>query len=369
MSQNVKKNITSDSYTMNFAQVEIPILKETPTKKNYYMTNAADDFFEQLIEYYEKGNVHSTFVDNLSHRIIGSGIQTTSPDSEIVINKLNLNELYKRISFDYSLFGGYAVEVIWNALHTQITRVNYLDFSRVRSGYINEQTDEVEFYHYSPDWRKWQKDITIYQSFNPDEETDNRQIYYYKDFHPGKDIYPRPNYYSALKWVYTEVELLRYYANLVKNNFVPTTMLTVNSFFDDEKQQQFEKSLKSFTGGDAAGTIFVIYNEGGNETTKPELVKFNDNSEDGKYQWLSQHTIDQLIIGHRLPSPMLAGVKTPGQLGGSSELEVSEKIYNLQVIGPARSNVLSGINEMSKYFGVAFEYDVTNVNIFNEEVQ
>ena len=356
---------TSNAQSFPFKQVEIPILKETPSRKNYYMTNLADDFFDQLIYYYESGNVHSTFVDNLSNRIIGTGLQTDDINSENIINTYGLNELYKRISFDYSLYGGYAFEVIWNALHTQITQINYLDFSRVRSGYIDDKTEEVSLYYYSTDWHKWKKEIEVLLSFDTDPQSDNRQIYYYKDTHPGKDIYPRPEYYAALKWVYTEVELVRYYANLVKNNFVPTTMLTVNSFFDVEKQNAFEKSLKQFTGGDAAGTIFVIYNEGGDETTKPDLIKFNSESEDNKYQWLSQHTIEELIIGHRIPNPMLAGVKTPGQLGGSSELEISERIYNLQVILPKRANVLEGINTVSKFLPGDITYEVINTDIFD----
>ena len=142
-------------------------------------------------------------------------------------------------------------------------------------------------------------------------------------------------------------------------------MLTVNSFFDVEKQNAFEKSLKQFTGGEAAGTLFILYNEGGDENTKPDLIKFNSESEDNKYQWLSQHTIEELIIGHRIPNPMLAGVKTPGQLGGSSELEISERIYNLQVILPKRANVLEGINTVSKFLPGDITYEVINTDIFD----
>ena len=356
---------TSNTFSFNFKQVEIPILKEVASKKNYYMTNDADNFFDQLIYYYEKGNVHSTFVDNLSSRIIGSGLQTTDQGSEAVIKSYELDELYKKISFDYSLYGGYAIEIIWNVLHTEITQVNYIDFSRVRSGFIDDKIDEVTLFYYSVDWHAWSKEIEVYHTFDSNPETDNRQIYYYKDNHPGKDIYPRPEYNAALKWVYTEVELNRYYANLVKNNFVPTTMLTVNSFFDEEKQVNFEKSLKNFTGGDAAGTIFVIYNEGGDETTKPELIKFNGDSEDNKYQWLTNHTIEELIIGHRIPNPLLAGVKTPGQLGGATELEISERIYNLQVVLPKRTNVLKGINDISNFIPGDIVYDVINTDIFD----
>jgi hypothetical protein len=126
----------------------------------------------------------------------------------------------------------------------------------------------------------------------------------------------------------------------------------------------FEKSLKQFTGGDAAGTIFVIYNEGGNAETKPEILKFNGDQEDQKYSWLSQHTIEELIIAHSIPNPLIAGVKTPGQLGGATELEVSEKQYNIQVVIPRRNNVLGAINDLNKYIPGDLNYEVKNLNIF-----
>jgi len=37
---------TSNTFSFNFKQVEIPILKEVASKKNYYMTNDADNFFD-----------------------------------------------------------------------------------------------------------------------------------------------------------------------------------------------------------------------------------------------------------------------------------------------------------------------------------
>lgn len=353
-------------FAFNFSQVEIPQLKEITNTKNYYQTNEKDDFFEQLIGFYENGNVHSSFINNLKDRIVGSNMTTIDPQSQIIIDKYKLDNLFTKITFDYVLYGGFAIEIIWNALHTKINQLNYLDFSRVRSGFINEDTDKIELFYYSPDWHKWKKEITVYPVFNNSEGSDNRQIYYYKDIYPGKDIYPRPDYIAGLKWVYTEVELVRYYANLVKNNFVPTTLLTVPSFFDEEKQINFEKSLKQFTGGDAAGTIFVIYNEGGETTTKPEIVKFNGDPEDQKYSWLSNHTVEQLIIAHRIPNPLLAGVKTPGQLGGATELQVSEKQYNIQVVGPKRQKVLGVINELATFIPGELKYEVKDQNIFDE---
>lgn len=351
----------------NFKAAKIPELKEIPTRRNYYMAGEDNKFFDHLIEFYSKGNVHSSFVKNLGERITGSGLQPATEADQATIKKYNLNDLFGKISFDYSLYGGFAIEVIWNALHTQITRLNYLDFSKVRSGFVDPDTDKVQLFYFTPDWFKYNKEIEVYPVFNKDVNSDFKQIYYFKDRYPGDEIYPRPDYISGLKWIYTEIEVNNYYANLVKNNFVANTLLSVPGIFDDEKRLNFEKSLKDFTGGDAAGSIFVIYNEGGADAMKPDILKFNNEADDNKYQWLSEHIIEQLIIAHRIPSPMLAGVKTPGQLGGSEELKTSEKIYNLQVVHPKRNDVLNVINDFIPYLGGPLNYTVNDMNIFSDE--
>ena len=352
-----------------FNSAEIPILKEITTNKNYYSVGTDNKFFDHLIYLYENSSSHSTFVNNLSSKIVGSGLVGTTDKNQLIIDSTNFNDIFLKTSLDYSLYGGWCVEIIWNALHTKINQINYIDFSKIRSGFIDDETDDVLLYYYSPDWSKYRKEVTIIQSYNEDEITDNVQILYVKDHSPGLSVYPKPIYYGSLGAIYTDVELNKYYANLVKNNFIGNKIITVSVPMDAERQVSFEEGFKKqFTTSENAGSIMVIYADGSTGERSPlEIVDFNQGPDDQKYQWLSQNVLDQIIIGHRIPNPIIAGVRISGSLGGSQEMIDSEIIYNKNVIHPKRDTMVSEYNKLIKLYKTPFDYKINDNNLFIEK--
>ena len=356
-------------FNLELTKVEIPELKEIKAYRgNYYMAGEDNNFFSKLIYLYENSSIHNSFINNFTQKVVGSGL-IGNENSELVIDNMKLNELLAKITMDYAIFGGYAIEVIWNVLHTKITQLNYVDFSKIRSGYIDEDTDEVELYYYSYDWSAYHKKVEVFQRFNAAEETDNRQLLYFKGHHPGTDIYPRPMYLGGIKYIYTDIQLATYYANLVKNNFVSNTIIKVPVGMDPDKQIAFEQGIKdNFTNPDNAGSIVVIYGDGENAV---ELLEFGKGSDDQKYQWLTQQTTDQLVISHRIPNPIIAGVRVPGTLGGTQEMADAENIYNKNVIYPARNDIMDDIDMLNAYFVIPMD-DVTinDISLFKiEEIQ
>jgi hypothetical protein len=351
---------------IKLSKVELPILKEVkPYRGSYYMAGEDNKFFNELIKLYEKSSIHNSFLNNLIQKVFGSGMVGTDETSENVINDLNLNDLFKKITMDYCLYGGYAIEIIWNTLHTKVLELNYIDFSRIRSGFIDEETDEVELYYYSYDWTAYHKKTEVYQRFNFDTNTDRRQIYYHKGHHPGTDIYPRPFYYGGISTIYTDIMLTTYYTNLVKNNFVGNTIIHVPDNMDSDKQIAFEKGIKeNFTSSENAGSIVVLYGDGENSV---ELLEFGKGSDDAKYQWLTQSVIDRLIVVHNIPNPIIAGVRVSGSLGGTQEMQDAERIYNVNKVYPTRGNVLDGINELNDYLITPISYEVNDIELFKTE--
>lgn len=349
--------------------VKIPELKEIKSYRNsYYMVGEGDNFFKELVYLYENSSIHNSFVNNFVDKVIGTGLQSDNETDKNIINDLELNDLLKKITLDYYLYGGFAIEVIWNTLHTKITNLNYIDFSKIRSGLIDKETDDVELYYYSYDWRAYHKNMEVYPKYNTDENSDNKQLFYYKGHHPGNNIYPRPSYLGGLKYIYTDIELSRYYSNLVKNNFVGNAIMKVPNEMDPDKQIAFEKAIKeNFTSSENAGSIAIIYGDGENSV---ELLEFGKGSDDNKYQWLTQNVIDQLIITHRIPNPIIAGVRVPGTLGGSQEMEIAEVIYNKNVIYPSRNIILKQFDILNQYLLTPMnDVNIEDINIFDQKIE
>ena len=354
------------SFNLDLKKVEIPELKEVKAYRgSYYLVGKDNKFFNELIYLYEKSSIHNSFINNFTQKTIGSGFIGSNDQSQAIIESMDLNETLGKVVLDYGIFGGFCLEIIWNTLHTKITEVNYLDFSKVRSGYIDEDTDEVELYSYSYDWFAYHKNISIYKKFDTSENSDNRQIFYYKGHHPGTDIYPRPLYLGGLKYIYTDIELSKYYVNLVKNNFVGNTIINIpnGGNMSADKQVEFETGIKdNFTSSENAGSIVVLYGDGENEV---QLLEFGKGADDAKYQWITQQTTDQLVISHRIPNPIIAGVRVPGSLGGTQEMSDAENIYNKNVIYPSRIIFTRTFQELNKWLVVPLEVEpITDVSLF-----
>lgn len=314
----------SGGYTaLKLSEMKIPVFQEVfnPTY-NYYAVGVDNKWFLQLIELYYKSSVHAAILNNLE-------LQITKDQQE--------DDFYKKIVLDYILFGGFAVEVIWNTMHTSILKMNHLDFSKVRSGKPDENNDPL-FYFYSNDWFKYSnRKIIMLQAYNENTEFDNHQIYYAKRYIAGEDVYPKPYYYSGIKWITTEVELQNYYANLVQNNFVANTLINVPAYFDEDKQKDFEKDIKdSFVGGENAGRLFITYSE--DKDHAPTITKINEEEGDRKYRFLTDQVITQIGISHNYPAPLL-GLMVPGKLGNTSDLQTFQALYDTNVVQPTKAEV------------------------------
>ena len=319
-----------NTQSINFEMMTIPRLDVIKSyDKQYYLAGKDNKWFNNILKLYFESSIHSAILDSLNLKIVKTFQISGGTDL-----------LFSKISLDYLIYGGFALEVIWNLNHDRIIKLNHLDFSKVRAGTICEETGEVEHYLWSNDWFKYNnKHIDYLQNYDENPDSDQHQIYYYKRYSPQAEIYPKPYYYSALKWVYTDIELENYYANLVKNNFVGNTILSINSFMDQDKQKDFERAIKkNFTGSDNAGSIIVMYSE--SKDNAPSIEKFNSD-DDTKYQYLTTKVIEQISIGHQLPVSLL-GILVPGQLGNATDIPIYNEIYNETMVVPLFKEIMAG---------------------------
>ena len=324
-----------NTQTINLEMIQIPRLDVIKSyDKQFFLAGKENKWFNQLLKLYFESSIHSAILDSLNlkiHKMRNAGLPSGTTYTDNLFNK---------IALDYIIFGGYAMEVIWNLHHTKIIKLNHLDFSKVRAGMICEDTGDVEHYLFSNDWFKYNnKKIDMLQNYDENPESDQHQIYYYKRYSPQAEIYPKPYYYSALKWIYTDIELENYYANLVKNNFVGNTILSINSYMDQDKQKDFERAIKrNFTGSENAGSIIVMYSE--SKDNAPTIEKFNSD-DDTKYQYLTTKVIEQISIGHQLPVSLL-GILVPGQLGNATDIPIYNAIYEETMVKPLYEEIMEG---------------------------
>ena len=312
-------------FKVNFELMDIPNLKEIKnfTHGGYYLTNVRDTWFAELTELYYTSNLHGSIINNL----------------HMQINKdINEDEVFNRISLDYLIYGGYAIEVFWNYPHDKIVKLNHVDFTKLRMGLIDKETHQLEYVVHSNDWfkfnyRKWTK-IPLY---SPEKHTSDHQIYYFKRYSPSCDIYSKPYYNASLKYVYCQNELSTYFSSLIRNNFVSNGILHLPNPMSEEQQREQERMfLKDTTGSKNAGSIIVTT---GSVDEAPIFTPFNQDAADGKYNFLPDYTDQQICRGHNVPLPLL--FETQGKLGGTDEIKFFDDRYFNNVVIPYKTDIMT----------------------------
>ena len=317
---------------LQFNKMEIPKLVDVKSyNNNYYLPGIDGQWFNYLLKLYYESSIHSAIIQNL-HRRMQEGYED--------------DPIFYKISLDYLIFGGYSLQVLWNFNHNGITKLIPLDYSLVRCG-LQDDYGDISMFYYSNDWEKYNnRKIEILAPYNESPVTDDSQCFYYRKYNPGTEIYPKPYYYSGIKWIATDIQLETYYANLVKNNFVANTILNMNQFMDEERQKEFEKMLtNNFTNPDNAGTMMVFYSE--SKENSPEIIKFNNEEDDLKYRYISDKIVENISIAHNLPTQLL-GILTPGKLSQASDIPIFDEIYDKYVVNPMKNDIVNSYEKLKQ---------------------
>jgi capsid portal protein len=250
----------------------------------------------------------------------------------------------RKIAFDFYLFGGYAIEVIYNRLGQPI-EYNHIDFMKFR---INKELDKVYF---KPKWTtRNQYDMTLQSSktpveistFDPCEEVRTRQIYYYRGDRT-RNIYPIPFYIGSTNAIETSIEIQNYHKNCIRNNFNVSAIINFNSGEPtEEKKAEIEAGITSkLTGSENASSFLLNFNE--NQDSAITIERLTSDDADERFIQLSQDTKENIFIGHRVTSGALFGVIDNSTSFNAVEYENSFHIFNKTVIQPIQDELIDSL--------------------------
>uniref|UniRef100_UPI0040478CB8 hypothetical protein n=1 Tax=Shewanella sp. TaxID=50422 RepID=UPI0040478CB8 len=136
-----------------------------------------NDFPDYLVNLFNNSSIHETCVNAIVEAIKGDGLVAEPTWVLDVANseKESWNNIYSKIALDYYLFGGFALEIIYNKLRTKVSEVYHIPFASVRAKEANHR-GICEGYWIAHDWDtrgKYNVDLAkaVYMpSYNPDRK-------------------------------------------------------------------------------------------------------------------------------------------------------------------------------------------------------
>lgn len=278
-----------------------------------------------LWDLYTDCSSHQAIIDNMVSYICGDAIEGIDP------------EIFERVAKDFSIFGGFAIQVIYNKLGDIIKRVP-VEFMSVR---LNADSSKAFVYSNV----KCTGTPVEYSTYNPSEEVKTSQIFYYKGSN-CKYIYPVPAYSGSLQSIETLIEIQNYHLNSIRNNFNGNIIVKFrNGVPEDEQKKLIEKALTDkFCGSNNGNRLFISYSDSAEADVAIETIDAPNIHE--RYEQLEKSTIKNVYIGHRVTNPALVGLQPESTGFNSVEYSQSFKIFNKTVISPKQKELINALKEI-----------------------
>ena len=348
----------------------LPIFSEVLNRLDYVLYGEGNMMPQYLISRYNNSAIHKAIIISKKEQILGDGMVSLNNPMATVnfINESeNVKDVFEKCALDLVLFGGFALNVIWSRDRKSIAEIYHIDFSRLRSGKINPETDKIEKYYYSPDWSNIKKfPPTEYDAFSQEEGRPS-QIYYYKQYSPSQSYYPHPDYSGGLASIEIDVNIKEFHANNLKNGMMPSLWINMNNGLPgDEEQRVITRALESqFSSVNNAGRPIISFNE--SKELSPEITQIQTSANDGYYQAIYDDIIRSILSAHRISSGELFGISTANKLGSKDEITTHIEYVRKTVIMPYQKQLLGVFDKLvSLKFQVPTSFEIKPLSIYLE---
>ena len=337
-----------NSYILNLSAYTSPTISES--KKGDFVEYGADNnYFQFLIDRYLYSTTNNAIITGCANMIYGKGISALDgnkkPDEYAKLISMIKPNCLKKVALERKLLGMAALQIGYNK--KQVAFVDHFPMHTLRAEKCNEK-GEVQAWYYHPDWanRKPSDELKRIPAFGFGNGNEV-EIFIVKPYLSGFHYYTPIDYSGALPYAKLEEEISDYLINDVKNGFSGTKIINFNNGIPpEEKREEIANDVKrKVTGAKGQKTIVSFSNNKENAT---EVIDIPLNDAPQHYEYLAKECFEKLIVGHRVTSPMLLGVRDTG--GGFSnnadEIKTATLLYDNLVIKPYQIEIIEALDEI-----------------------
>ena len=262
-------------------------------------------------------------------------------------SKESLNEVVKKIAFDFKLQGAFALNIIWSQDRTQIAEIYHVPVEKIRV----ERPDEmgrVTGYYISADWSNPRKHKPYrVPAFNVNDRTSPSQILYTGLYSPNMAAYHTCDYLAGNNWSLIDQKVAEFHLNNINSGFSGSYVFSfANGIPTREERMEVERSLsQKFTGSENAGKFILTFSD--DKTRTPEITPISTSDLDKQYLALQELLVQNILTAHRVTSPMLMGIKNDTGLGSNvDELNSAANYYLNTVCKPYQNHIIKTLRKI-----------------------
>lgn len=364
-------------HILSLSAYNSPVITESKNK-DFVEYGEDNNYFQYLIDRFLYSNTNHAIITGVSNMIYGKGLDATDsnrkPNEYAQMVSIVKKDCLRKVSLERKLLGMAAMQIIY--LNGKVKSVEHFPMHTLRAEKCNDK-GEIEAWFYHHDWANYRKGDVLKRipafGFGNGREV---ELYIIKPYISGYHYYTPIDYSGALPYAMLEQEISDYLINDVMNGFSGTKVINFNNNIPpEEKRQEVANDVKRKLTGSKGDKVIVSFNASAENKTTVDDIPLNDAP--AHYEYLAKECFEKLIVGHRVTSPMLLGIRdTGGGLGNNAdEIETATRLFDNIVIRPYQLEIIEAIDEILSINGIALNLyfktiqplDFIDVNTMNAE--
>lgn len=347
------KNYKDSIKVVNLSGYQSPEVIEQQHKDwvLYLNGDSGEDYFESLIEKYLGSPTNACCINGITEMIYGRGLEATDsvekPEMYAKMKLLFTSKCLRKLVNDYKLLGQGAVQLIYNKDKTAITKVAHFPMETLRA---EKATDgKIKAYYYFHKWSEIKPSDKPKRipTFGNGGKGDLIELFVFKPYKPGFYYYAPVDYNGCLQYCELEEEVANYHINNIQNGLQPSLLVNFNNGVPNEETQELieRKIYDKFSGSSNAGKFILTFNESSEDQASVDPIHLPDAH--AQYQFLADESREKIMLGHRIVSPILLGIKDNTGFGNNAEeLRTASIIMDNMVIRPFQQQIIEGLEEI-----------------------
>lgn len=344
----------------NLSGYEMPKAMEEKNK-DYVSYGADNDYYSVLINSYLQSSTNNAAIRSISDLIYGKGlsIDGLDPKSKEVeaVKSIIGHRCLKKVIQERKMLGQAAMQVIYTkeGNNRKVAKIKHFPIHTLRPEVMDEE-GEINAYYYHPDWANKKRSDSLKRIPSFGTSTEAIELFILKPYVSGYSYFSPVDYSGSLPYCELENEIADYLLNEAKNSFSGTKVVNFNNGIPDAQQrEEVARDVRNKLTGARGQKVIIAFNENAESQTTVEDISLNDAP--SHYEYLANEARNKILVGHRVTSPMLLGIKdgSNGLSSNTDEIMVSSQLFNSTVIRTYQDEIIEALEEILEINGAVPE--------------
>lgn len=238
-----------------------------------------------------------------------------------------------------------------------IVRLDHVDVSRMRSGFLNEETGKPDAYYWSSNWAR----VRSHQRYRADEiprfepgrVKGAKEGFYIRTYGPGsaRDCYTLPWWMGAIPAMEVWTKVDAYNKGQIDTGFTPSVHLHTYTNLEEDKLDKYdERVMNAYTGAQGRALFHTF---GTPEEGAPQLTILPRGNHAGELDQMRDDAERIIYNAYGMP-PILMGVDTKtGMDGASAAIQQAQVQVDAMLVRPKRQILTKAMVKIMNEMGMA----------------